>query len=107
MHLPLKPGEKITLPFTIDAQRDIPAAELIIYYGQDQIPDICRSLTTPFKMMTSSSLSIVSIDTVSFHDGILEEYGDFGALSNQFKNTSLIRNNDSNNSDFFFKNNFR
>ena len=101
MHLPLKPGEKITLPFTIDAQRDIPAAELIIYYGQDQIPDICRSLTTPFKMMTSSSLSIVSIDTVSFHDGILEEYGDFGALSNQFKNTSLIRNNDSNNSDFF------
>ena len=33
----LKPGAKLTLLFTIDAQRDIPAAELIMNYGQSRI----------------------------------------------------------------------
>ena len=39
-------------------------------------------------MITSSSINISSIDTVSFDDGLLEHYGDFGALSgSQYKDS--------------------
>ena len=98
--LPLKPGAKLTLPFTIDAQRDIPAAELIMHYGQSRIPAIYRSISMPFKMITSSSINILSIDTVSFDDGLLEDYGDFGALSgSQYKDS--YGGNSNNNPNFF------
>jgi len=100
LQLPLASGAKVMLPFTIDAQRDIPAAELIIDYGQGETPAIYRSITMPYKMMTSSSIRIVSIDTASFQNGILEEYGDFGALSNQYNNNESSWNSNSN-SNFF------
>ena len=66
--LPLAPGNTIILPITIDAQRDIPTAELKLEYGQISNTDIYRSITIPFKMVTTPSVEIMSIDIVPFED---------------------------------------
>ena len=68
--LPLKPGDKTYLPVTIDAQRDTPLAELSLEYGQEEKADVYRKINMPFKMVTTRSVEIVSINIVPFEDGV-------------------------------------
>ena len=71
-NLPLNPGATLSFPVTIDAHKDIKAAELVVEYAMSDAPGTyVRSLILPFRMLHEPALRLMGIDVLPFGDAAM------------------------------------
>ena len=70
--LPMKPGDIVALPFTIDSRRSISSAEFIIFYAENEKTEYSRSLAIPLRFKSVPTLQLTSISAQELETSIPE-----------------------------------